>query len=104
MARLETLQLSWLTEMEQLQVQQDDEIALLLQAFATKLIAHDDYERKLTLLEAKHAKQRQKLEQAFNESKLKMFTAGAGQILSAAAVYTMDDGHSAGTIVRATVT
>uniref|UniRef100_UPI00036DD410 hypothetical protein n=1 Tax=Microbulbifer variabilis TaxID=266805 RepID=UPI00036DD410 len=87
LARLETLQLSWLTEMEQLQVQQDEEMALLDQAYASKIFAHDEYERKLTLLENKHRKQREKLEQASNKSKLKMFTAGAGQILSAAAAY-----------------
>ncbi|GAA5446202.1 hypothetical protein Misp06_04411 [Microbulbifer sp. NBRC 101763] len=86
-ARLETLQLSWLTEMEQLQVQQDEEMALLDQGYASKLFAHDEYERRLTLLENKHRKQREKLEQASNKSKLKMFTAGAGQILSAAAAY-----------------
>ncbi|GAA5446130.1 hypothetical protein Misp06_04339 [Microbulbifer sp. NBRC 101763] len=86
-ARLETLQLSWLTEMEQLQVQQDEEMALLDQAYASKIFAHDEYERKLTLLENKHRKQREKLEQASNKSKLKMFTTGAGQILSAAAAY-----------------
>ncbi|WP_444883527.1 phage tail length tape measure family protein [Microbulbifer sp. PSTR4-B] len=86
-ARLETLQLSWLTEMEQLQVQQDDEMALLDQAYAKKIINHDTYERKLTLLENKHRKQREKLEKASNKTKLQMFTAGAGQILSAAAAY-----------------
>ncbi|WP_444901407.1 hypothetical protein ACJJIG_17880 [Microbulbifer sp. SSSA007] len=86
-ARLETLQLSWLTEMEQLQVQQDEEMALLDQGYASKIFAHDEYERRLTLLENKHRKQREKLEQASNKSKLKMFTAGAGQILSAAAAY-----------------
>ncbi|WP_444884519.1 hypothetical protein [Microbulbifer sp. PSTR4-B] len=71
--RLETLQLSWLTEMEQLQVQQDEEMALLDQAFAKKLISHDDYERKLTLLEGKHAKQREKLEQASSKNRWQAF-------------------------------
>ncbi|WP_444925291.1 phage tail length tape measure family protein [Microbulbifer sp. TRSA002] len=86
-ARLETLQLSWLTEMEQLQVQQDEEMALLDQAFASKLIAHDTYERRLTLLENKHRKQREKLEQASNKSRLQLFVTGANQVLSAAAAY-----------------
>ncbi|USD22156.1 phage tail length tape measure family protein [Microbulbifer variabilis] len=72
-ARLETLQLSWLTEMEQLQVQQDEEMALLDQAYAKKLINHDDYERKLTLLEGKHAKQREKLEQVSSKNRWKAF-------------------------------
>ncbi|WP_444926789.1 hypothetical protein ACJJI4_01330 [Microbulbifer sp. TRSA002] len=87
LARLETLQLSWLTEIEQLQVQQDEEMALLDQAFASKLIAHDTYERNLTLLEEKHRKQREKLEQASNKSKLQLFVSGASQVLSAAAAY-----------------
>ncbi|WP_444933573.1 phage tail length tape measure family protein [Microbulbifer sp. JTAC008] len=86
-ARLETLQLSWLTEMEQLQVQQDEEMALLDQAFASKLIAHDTYERNLTLLENQHRKQREKLEQASNKSRLQLFVSGASQVLSAAAAY-----------------
>ncbi|WP_444907879.1 hypothetical protein ACJJIR_07615 [Microbulbifer sp. SSSA008] len=86
-ARLETLQLSWLTEMEQLQVQQDEEMALLDQAFASKLIAHDTYERNLTLLENQHRKQREKLEQASNKSRLQLFVTGASQVLSAAAAY-----------------
>ncbi|WP_444958074.1 phage tail length tape measure family protein [Microbulbifer sp. ZKSA002] len=86
-ARLETLQLSWLTEMEQLQVQQDEEMALLDQAFASKLIAHDTYERNLTLLENKHRKQREKFEKASNKSRLQLFVTGASQVLSAAAAY-----------------
>ncbi|WP_160153345.1 hypothetical protein [Microbulbifer sp. ALW1] len=61
-AKLGTLKLSWLTELEQLQVKQDQEMALLDEAFATKLIKHDEYERSLTALEGKHAKEREKFE------------------------------------------
>lgn len=86
-ARLETLKLSWLTELEQLQMKQDQEMAILDQAYANKLIAQDEYERSLTALEKKHQKERQKLEQATNKSRLSMFVSGAGQILSAAASY-----------------
>ncbi|WP_444891784.1 hypothetical protein ACJJIE_00025 (plasmid) [Microbulbifer sp. TRSA001] len=84
-AKLETLQLSWLTELEQLQVKQDQEMALLDQAYASKLIAHDEYERRLTQLESKHAKQREKINKASNKSKLQLFVSGANQVLSAAA-------------------
>ncbi|WP_299948769.1 hypothetical protein [uncultured Microbulbifer sp.] len=87
-ARLETLQLSWLTEMEQLQVQQDEEMTLLDQAYASKLIQKDEYERSLFQLEQKHAKERQKLEQDTNKSKLQLFASGAKQIFSAASTHS----------------
>ncbi|MEX2964206.1 phage tail length tape measure family protein [Microbulbifer sp. TYP-18] len=69
--RLETLQLSWLTELEQLQVKQDQEMAILDQAYASKLIAHDEYERSLFQLEKKHTKEREKLEQATSKARRK---------------------------------
>ncbi|WP_444932441.1 hypothetical protein ACJJIF_21970 (plasmid) [Microbulbifer sp. SSSA002] len=67
-AKLETLQASWLTELEQLQVKQDQEYAILDQAYANKLIAHDEYERSLTQLEKKHAQQRQAIEDTTRKS------------------------------------
>lgn len=86
-ARLESLKMSWMTELEQLQIKHDQEMAILDQAYAAKLIAQDEYERSLTALEKKHQKERQKLEQQTNKSRLSMFTSGASQILSAAASY-----------------
>ncbi|WP_346839826.1 hypothetical protein [Microbulbifer sp. SAOS-129_SWC] len=87
-SRLETLKLSWLTEQEQLQVQQDEEMSLLDQAYASKLIARDEYERDLTQLEAKHVKQRQALQQAGTKSELGLYVSGAAQILGAAATHS----------------
>ncbi|MCX2780426.1 hypothetical protein [Microbulbifer thermotolerans] len=86
-AKLETLKLSWLTELEQLQIKQDEEMAILDKAYANKLIAQDEYERSLTALEKKHQKERQKLEQTANKSRFSVFTSGASQILSAMASY-----------------
>ncbi|MCX2802260.1 hypothetical protein OQJ68_10730 [Microbulbifer thermotolerans] len=86
-AKLETLKLSWLTELEQLQIKQDEEMAILDKAYANKLIAQDEYERSLTALEKKHQKERQKLELAANKSRFSVFTSGASQILSAMASY-----------------
>ncbi|QFT53546.1 phage tail length tape measure family protein [Microbulbifer sp. THAF38] len=80
-ARIETLQLSWLTEYEQLQMQQDEEMALLDQGYASKLYSHDDYERKLTLLEEKHAKQREKLEKASSKNRWKAFGDGMDMMI-----------------------
>ncbi|WP_406828114.1 hypothetical protein [Microbulbifer sp. ARAS458-1] len=69
-AKLETLKLSWLTELEQLQVKQDQEMALLDEAHAEKLIKHDEYERSLTALEAKHAKEREKFEDKSSKNRV----------------------------------
>ncbi|WKD51690.1 hypothetical protein [Microbulbifer spongiae] len=80
-ARLQTLQFSWLTEMEQLQVQQDEEMALLDQAYASKLIQRDEYERSLFQLEQKHAKAREKLEQASSKNRWKAFSGAMDMML-----------------------
>ncbi|WP_444905317.1 hypothetical protein ACJJIU_22095 (plasmid) [Microbulbifer sp. CnH-101-E] len=80
-AKLETLQLSWLTELEQLQVKQDQEMAILDQAYASKLINHDAYERNLTQLEGKHAKQREKLEKASSKNRWKAFGSAMDMML-----------------------
>ncbi|GAB2507098.1 hypothetical protein [Microbulbifer agarilyticus] len=69
-AKLETLKLSWLTELEQLQVKQDQEVAILDAAFADKLIKHDEYERSLTALEGKHAKEREKFEDKSSKNRV----------------------------------
>ncbi|WP_444927184.1 hypothetical protein ACJJI4_04235 [Microbulbifer sp. TRSA002] len=82
-ARLEVLQLSWLTEMEQLQVQQDEEMALLDKAYTQKIIARDEYERSLTQLEKKHQAQRQALEETTEKARLGTYVDGAKQLLSA---------------------
>ncbi|WP_445363182.1 hypothetical protein ACJJIQ_23605 [Microbulbifer sp. ANSA003] len=87
LARLETLQLSWLTEMEQLQVQQDEEMALLDQAYTKKIIARDEYERSLTQLEKKHQAQRQALEETTEKARLGTYVDGAKQLLSAAGTH-----------------
>ncbi|MFS1525315.1 phage tail length tape measure family protein [Microbulbifer sp. 2304DJ12-6] len=109
-AKLETLQLSWLTEMEQLQVQQDEEMALLDQAYISKqeilaehlaatqateeesrqasLALEGEYQRNLTLLEKKHAKDRENLDKASSKSELQMFSTGAKQIFSAASAHS----------------
>ena len=83
-AKLETLKLSWLSELEQLQVKQDSEMALLDQAFAEKLIKHDEYERNLAALEGKHAKEREKLEQASGKNRLASVTGAFQQMLGVA--------------------
>ncbi|MFS1525626.1 phage tail length tape measure family protein [Microbulbifer sp. 2304DJ12-6] len=80
-ARLQTLQLSWLTEMEQLQVQQDEEMALLDQAYASKLIQRDEYERSLFQLEQKHTKAREKLEQVSSKNRWKAFSGAMDMML-----------------------
>ena len=69
-AKLETLKFSWLTELEQLQVKQDQEMAILDAAFADKLIKHDEYERSLTALEGKHAKEREKFEDKSSKNRV----------------------------------
>ncbi|WP_444922693.1 hypothetical protein ACJJH9_00015 (plasmid) [Microbulbifer sp. DLAB2-AF] len=81
-ARLESLQMSWLTELEQLQVKQDQEYAIIDQAYANKIISHEDYERKLTLLEAKHAKEREKLDKATNKSRWQSLSGAMNTMLS----------------------
>ncbi|AQQ67492.1 hypothetical protein Mag101_07445 [Microbulbifer agarilyticus] len=107
--KLEALKQSWLSEVDLLQVQHDQEMAILDEAHLVKqerlaeqlsetnatkeqarqanLALQVEYERNLTALETKHAKEREKLQQITNKSKLQMFAAGAVQVLAAAAGY-----------------
>ncbi|WP_444886475.1 hypothetical protein [Microbulbifer sp. JMSA008] len=82
-ARVETLQQSWLNEMEQLQLQQDAEMQLLDQAYLSKIIARDEYERSLTQLEKKHQQQRQAIEETAEKARLSSYVGGAKQLLAA---------------------
>ncbi|WHI46600.1 tape measure protein [Microbulbifer sp. VAAF005] len=106
-ARLQGLRESWLSEREILLLRQDEEMEILDQGYLSKretLVEHleavrateeesrqaslaleGEYQRNLTALEAKHAKQREKLDQASNQSRWKSLSSAFDMMLGVSA-------------------